>query len=111
VVPVDATLDALKGRFDEHPFLGTPVVENGGRLVGVESRAERSETESLRRKGVGGDELRSMPLMLRSRRRLAWLSGRPKPRGGVHAAPDLRPDAGLRRVAAVRPGGTPAPRR
>ncbi|MCG7860729.1 hypothetical protein MD537_27360, partial [Flavihumibacter sediminis] len=36
--------------------------------------AERAESESLRRQGVFGDELRSMPTLLRSRRRLAWLS-------------------------------------
>jgi len=35
---------------------------------------ERSESENLRRQGVVGDEVRSMPLAIRSRRRLAWLS-------------------------------------
>jgi len=56
-------------------------VETDGSLVGVVSRAavdfaalERAEAESLKRQGVVVDELRSMPLMLRSRRRLAWLS-------------------------------------
>jgi magnesium transporter len=79
-VPVDADLDALQDLFDEHPFLGLPVVEADGRLVGVVSRAavgeallERAETASLRRQRLG-DELRSMPLAIRSRRRLAWLS-------------------------------------
>ncbi|MBV2358644.1 magnesium transporter [Thalassococcus sp. CAU 1522] len=80
-VTVDTTLEVLEDIFDEHPFLGVPVVDEAGILVGVVSRTavsdavlERSESESLKRQGVVGDELRSMPLWLRSRRRLAWLS-------------------------------------
>jgi len=80
-VTVDTPLFNLEDLFDEHAFLGIPVVENDGTLVGVVSRAavsaaalERSESESLKRQGVVGDELRSMPTWLRSRRRLAWLS-------------------------------------
>lgn len=80
-VPVSMALEDLQDLFSEHPFLGMPVVEADGRLVGVVSRAavdlavlERAESESLKRQGVVGDELRSMPLFLRSRRRLAWLS-------------------------------------
>jgi magnesium transporter len=80
-VSVDTSLSVLEDVFDEHPFLGIPVVEADGRLVGVVSRAavssailERSESDSLRRQGVVGDELRSMPIWIRSRRRLAWLS-------------------------------------
>lgn len=81
IVGAGTTLDTLQDLFDEHDFLGLPVVETDGRLVGVVSRSavhdaalERSESESLRRQGVVGDELRSMPTWLRSRRRLAWLS-------------------------------------
>ncbi|HSF95366.1 MAG TPA: magnesium transporter [Thermohalobaculum sp.] len=80
-VPVSMALDQLQDLFDEHPFLGMPVVETDGRLVGVVSRAavdaaalERAESESMRLQGVVGDEVRSMPLPLRARRRLAWLS-------------------------------------
>ena len=80
-VATGATLEELQDLLDEHEFLGLPVVDDVGRLVGTVSRPavadallERSETESLRRQGVFGDELRSMPLPLRSRRRLAWLS-------------------------------------
>ncbi|SPF81672.1 magnesium transporter [Pseudoprimorskyibacter insulae] len=80
-VPVDMPLPDLEDVFDKHPFLGIPVVDETGILVGVVSRTavsdavlERSETESLKRQGLVGDELRSMPLWLRSRRRLAWLS-------------------------------------
>ncbi|MEM5583225.1 magnesium transporter [Roseibium sp. AS2] len=80
-VPLSMPLEDLEDIFDEHPFLGVPVVDETGLLVGVVSRIavsdavlERSESVSLKRQGVVGDELRSMPLWLRSRRRLAWLS-------------------------------------
>ena len=80
-VSVDTPLETLEDIFDEYPFLGVPVADADGLLVGVVSRTavaeavlERSESESLKRQGVVGDELRSMPLWLRSRRRLAWLS-------------------------------------
>jgi magnesium transporter len=79
-VGVDTTLDQLQDIFDAENFLGLPVVEADGNLVGVVSRdavyqavLERAESDSLKRQQVG-DELRSMPLWLRSRRRLAWLS-------------------------------------
>lgn len=80
-VKTDTRLDELEDLLDEHAFLGLPVVDDLGRLVGTVSRSavaeaafERVESESLKRQGVIGDELRSMPLILRSRRRLAWLS-------------------------------------
>lgn len=80
-VTVDATLSDLENIFDRHPFLGIPVIEHDGRLVGTVSRGavsqallKRAESENLKRQGVVGDELRSMPTWLRSRRRLAWLS-------------------------------------
>ncbi|ASP93478.1 magnesium transporter [Sinorhizobium meliloti] len=80
-VLASAPLDVLRGLFDQYPFLGLPVVESDGRLVGVVARAavdlaalERSESEGLRRHGLVGDEVRSMPLPVRARRRLAWLS-------------------------------------
>ena len=80
-VGVNASLSELEDIFDKYPFLGMPVVETDGRLVGTVSREavsyallERAESESLKLQGVVGDELRSMPTWLRSRRRLAWLS-------------------------------------
>lgn len=80
-VRADAPLDDLRDVFDKHAFLGIPVVEADGRLVGVVSRSamdeavlERAESDGLKRQGVVGDELRSMPTVLRARRRLAWLS-------------------------------------
>jgi len=80
-VKVTATLSDLGDIFDKYPFLGVPVVDADSRLVGVVSRSavsqallERAESETLKIQGVVGDELRSMPTWLRSRRRLAWLS-------------------------------------
>lgn len=80
-VQVDASLPDLEDIFDKYDFLGVPVVDAGGRLLGVVSREavsqallERAESENLKLQGVVGDELRSMPTWLRSRRRLAWLS-------------------------------------
>jgi len=64
----------------DNPFLGLPVVDAEGLLIGAVSRdavaiaeLERAEHEALSRQQVS-DELRSMPLILRSRRRLVWLS-------------------------------------
>tara|TARA_R110002096_G_scaffold32551_5_gene94649 strand:- start:5413 stop:6792 length:1380 start_codon:yes stop_codon:yes gene_type:complete len=80
-VTVETPLDDLRDIFDKHAFLGIPVVAQNGRLAGVVSRSavdmaalERAETESLKLQGVVGEEIRSMPLGIRSRRRLAWLS-------------------------------------
>jgi magnesium transporter len=76
----ETSQEALAELFDENPFLGVPVVDDAGVLLGVVSRIElaeaeleRAEHESLSRQQIG-DELRSMPTWLRSRRRLAWLS-------------------------------------
>lgn len=76
------TLDGLTGVFREHPYMGLPVVDAEHRLLGVVERstvehALVEEADDLYRQSqgiVGGEELRSMPLLLRSRRRLAWLS-------------------------------------
>ncbi len=74
------TLEELEDIFEEHPFLGLPVVNKHGTPLGVLSRqavadALRTQQEhrSLARQQVS-DELRSMPTWYRSRRRLAWLS-------------------------------------
>ncbi len=76
----EQTLDELDVLFEEHPFLGIPVVDELDSPLGVVSRVavaeaalKRAEKQSLSRQRVS-DELRSMPTWLRSRRRLAWLS-------------------------------------
>lgn len=80
-VQPDTTLSDLEDIFDKYAFLGVPVVDADGRMLGVVSRdalsqalLERAESENLKLQGVVGDELRTMPTWLRSRRRLAWLS-------------------------------------
>lgn len=80
-VAVETPLDKLSALFDRHGFLALPVVDAVGRIVGVVHRAavgeaegERSELERMKREGIiGGEELRSMPLTSRTRRRLLWL--------------------------------------
>jgi len=77
-----ATLDELENLFDENSFTAVPVIDAEGHMLGVVRRravydavAERAESEHMKSQGiVGGEELRSMPSQLRSRRRLSWLS-------------------------------------
>lgn len=81
-VRVDASLEELVQFFDVHPYVGTPVVDEDGRLVGVVRRAsvrsavnKTSTGNFLKISGiVGGEELRTLPLAVRSGRRLSWLS-------------------------------------
>ncbi len=81
-VPVGAPLDLLDDLFQRHPFLAMPVLDEQKRLLGVVRRSavqgaitQRSELDHLKHQGiVGGEELRTMPLLTRSRRRLSWLS-------------------------------------
>ncbi len=76
------SFDELAAVFDEHPFMGLPVTAADGTLLGIVeygdvTHARVEEADDLYRQSqgiVGGDELRSMPLTVRSRRRLAWLS-------------------------------------
>lgn len=79
-VNVDTSQDDLAIMFDDNPFLGIPVTDEQGRLLGVVSRTEhaeaeleRAEQQSLSRQQIG-DELRTMPTMQRAKRRLSWLS-------------------------------------
>jgi magnesium transporter len=81
-VPPDASLDDLEFFFDEHDIAAVPVVDERQMLHGIvrrramlEALTEKSESDNLKQAGIiGGDELRSMPVLLRSRRRLSWLS-------------------------------------
>jgi magnesium transporter len=80
-VPVDMELEALHDIFETKNYMAFPVVDAGGKLLGVVTREAMQEamsetqTESyLKASGiVGGEELRSMPLRERCLRRLAWL--------------------------------------
>ncbi|QEG43574.1 magnesium transporter [Roseimaritima ulvae] len=75
-------LDDLVEFFDSHAFLGVPVVDAEGILKGIVHReavdhetVRAAESDYLKSQGiVGGEELRTMPVWLRARRRLSWLS-------------------------------------
>ena len=81
-VNADTSLDKLIDLFETHNFYGFPVVDDQHQLIGVirrknilEAKNERTIHDHLQTQGiVGGDELRTMPVLLRSRRRLSWLS-------------------------------------
>ena len=75
-------LDELEDFFDDNNISAVPVVDDSNRILGVVRRravydavAERADSDHLKSQGiVGGEELRSMPTSVRSRRRLSWLS-------------------------------------
>lgn len=81
-VLTDTPLEDLSNFFDTYDFYGVPVIDEQRKICGVvlrkdvlEAVAERRTFEHLETQGiVGGDELRTMPVLLRSRRRLSWLS-------------------------------------
>lgn len=75
-------LDQLIDFFDKYELFGVPVVDDDQKLVGIilrrdimEAQNDRTTYEHLESQGiVGGDELRTMPVLLRAKRRLSWLS-------------------------------------
>ena len=75
-------VEDLLPTFDQRSFLAIPVVDAAGRLTGVvrrhdveEALGDRAEGDYLKSQGIiGGEELRTMPLFQRCRRRLTWLS-------------------------------------
>ncbi|HAV12085.1 MAG TPA: magnesium transporter [Opitutae bacterium] len=81
-VSAGTTVLELENLFEQYNFLGLPVVDAKHRLIGIVDREASTEalqeaaTEDLLKfQGLmGKEELRSMPLALRSRRRLSWLS-------------------------------------
>jgi len=81
-VNVNMALRDLKDFFRQYSFLGVPVVNGDGKLVGVVRSASAREAANrqnnqlfLKFAGiVGGEEYRSMSLFKRSSRRLSWLS-------------------------------------
>jgi len=76
------TLDELRQFFNAHNFFGVPVVDDQQRLVGIVERSilesavsKESATMFMKISGIiGGEEIRTMPLYVRSGRRLSWLS-------------------------------------
>lgn len=81
-VQADTSVNDLEHVFEQHGFLGLPVTDENKRLLGIVDRESSAEalqeaaTEDLLKfQGLmGKEELRSMPLHLRSGRRLSWLS-------------------------------------
>ena len=77
-----APLPELHALFGSIGFNAVPVVDEDRHLIGVlrrsavdERLAEQSGSDYLLTQGiVGGEELRTMPLAIRARRRLSWLS-------------------------------------
>ena len=75
-------LEELISFFDKYDFYGVPVLNDKEQMVGVvlrkhilEAETERASSDLLSTQGiVGGEELRTMPTFIRSRRRLSWLS-------------------------------------
>lgn len=76
------TVDDLIRFFNEHDYHGVPVVNENNELKGVvlrddlrEAQTEKIHVEHLETQGiVGGEEIRTMPIILRAKRRLSWLS-------------------------------------
>lgn len=81
-VLVDAPLNELKQTFDRYMFMGIPVIDDNGHMVGVVERAdaeeahsERSERTFMQFSGIiGGEEIRTLPFLSRAMGRLSWLS-------------------------------------
>ena len=81
-VNVNMSLRDLKDFFRQYSFLGVPVVNDDGALVGVVRSASVRDAANrqnnqlfLKFAGiVGGEEYRTMSLFKRSSRRLSWLS-------------------------------------
>ncbi len=80
-VSTDASLEELEELFDTYAFLGAPVVDDQGLLRGIvhrsaveEALAESAQSDHMKSLGLAREELRSMPVWFRARRRLSWLS-------------------------------------
>lgn len=81
-VEAETPLHELENIFEQHNFLGLPVVDKSNRLIGIidreastEALQEEATEDLLKFQGLmGKEELRSMPLHVRSSRRLSWLS-------------------------------------
>ncbi len=81
-VLADASLEEVEQLLDRFTFVGIPVIDEEGRMLGIvlrsdaeEAFGERAERKFMQFSGiVGGEELRSMPLNTRVFGRLSWLT-------------------------------------
>lgn len=77
-----ASQEELNDFFEDNNLFGVPVTDEEQNLVGVvlrrdilQAETERLAQEHLESQGIiGGDELRTMPVFFRAKRRLSWLS-------------------------------------
>jgi magnesium transporter len=81
-VAADMALEALEDFFERTEARSVPVVDVHQMLIGVvyqedvaQAMSARAEQDYLKMQGiVGGDEIRTLPVAVRARRRLSWLS-------------------------------------
>jgi magnesium transporter len=81
-VAADMALEALEDFFERTEARSVPVVDVQQMLIGVvyqedvaQAMSARAEQDYLKMQGiVGGDEIRTLPVAVRARRRLSWLS-------------------------------------
>jgi magnesium transporter len=81
VLPSDLSLQEVASIFEEHGYIGLPVVDRRGLLIGVvrsaavdDAMMQQSDAAFLAAKGIiGGEEFRTHPLGLRVHRRATWL--------------------------------------
>jgi magnesium transporter len=76
-----SSIEVLRELFESYNFVGVPVVDDTGKLVGVARRGDveeaigdRNASDYLKTQGIISEEIRTMPVGIRSRRRLSWLS-------------------------------------
>lgn len=80
-VKVSDHFEKLRRIFEDRDYIGLPVIEESGVLAGVvtqqavrEAGSDHQTEDYLHASGIlGGEELRSMPMLERCRRRLTWL--------------------------------------
>jgi len=81
-VSPETTLPELDQFFADHDIAAVPVVNERKQLLGIvrrrallEALTEKAESDSMKVAGIiSGEELRSMPVWVRAKRRLSWLS-------------------------------------
>jgi magnesium transporter len=80
-VSPETSIEELEEIFGRFSYLGIPVVDDARRVLGVvrrsavdEALAESAQSDHMKSMGLSREELRSMPLLHRARRRLAWLT-------------------------------------